>query len=94
MDFNRDFSDDIIGDLDTRCSKDTTRVPDVVSILVTTRTVAAANVELIRQGDLLQDISILQDEIRGTKLAQDAQIKKINDEVKNDVKKEIAKILK
>ena len=55
---------------------------------------AAANVKHIRQGDLLQDISILQDEIRGTKLAQDAQIKKINDEVKNEVKTEIAKMLK
>lgn len=94
MDFNRDFSNDIIGDLDTQCSKDTTRVPVVVSALVITRTVAAANVKHIRQGDLLQDISILQDEIRGTKLAQDAQIKKINDEVKNEVKTEIAKMLK
>lgn len=45
------------------------------------------------QGELLQDISKLQDMVKRTKIAQDNQIKDLREEVASNVKKDITKML-
>jgi hypothetical protein len=55
--------------------------------------VAAANVACFEQGEVLKEISRLQNDVNGIKLAQDKQIKGLKSHVQNDLKIEIAKLL-
>jgi len=84
-------SDDCIRDISAECSPNTTNIPDIVSTLATARSVAAADAACILQEELARDISKLQDEVKGVKLAQDEEIKGIHEEVINNVKKDITK---
>ena len=54
---------------------------------------AVANVACVGQGEVLKEISRLQKDINGIKLAQDKQIKGLKNHVQNDLKIEIAKLL-
>ena len=51
---------------------------------------AVANIACVKQEELSQDIAELQDEVKGIKLTQDAQIRAIKDEVGNNTKSQIA----
>lgn len=66
----------------------------MASARMITRSVAIADTAFIRQSDLLQDVSRLQDEITAVRLAQDTEIKEIKDKVKVDLKEDIAKMLR
>ena len=80
------FSDGIIGGLH---SPDTAHVSDIVSVLMVTRSVAAADSARVRQGELVKDITKLQEEVNDTKLQQEKQINEIKEEVINEMKKDI-----
>ena len=83
------YSEDIIESLNNELSQDTAYAPSIVSALVITGSVAVANITSIRQEELLQDISELQEEVGGLKLEQDAQIRAIRNEVKDETKNQI-----
>ena len=52
---------------------------------------AVADAACTRQGGLFRNISKLQDQVKGAKLAQDEEIKGIREEVINNVKEDITK---
>ena len=58
-----------------------------------TRSVAVADTARARQGELLRAISKLQDNVKGTKVAQDKKIKEVREMVTKDVKKDITKMV-
>jgi len=54
--------------------------------------VAVANVVRVQQGELSREIAELHEDVRSTKLAQDAQVKAIKDGVKDDTTAEVLRL--
>lgn len=87
------YREGIIEDLDAELSPDAALLPDIVTVPTILQCVAVANIEYVKQGELLQEISELQKDIKGIKLAQDAQVRAIRDEVKDETKTQIVQLM-
>ena len=87
------YSEGLIEDLGAGFPSSVAHVPNVVSTLKIARCVAVANVACVGQGEVLKEISRLQNDVNGIKLAQDKQVKGLKNHVQNNLKVEIARLL-